>query len=140
LETAHPSPLEDEITGDGQVAEDAPAQCETCFPSQGFFDLIPIFGLLRRGKACDKCGERTQRRWPTVELLMAATWGLVVYQNGLTSAALVLALFCGVLVYLAMTDYETTWFPGGVLFAAVLLGLALFPFSPLGQDWSILQA
>ncbi|MFQ6030468.1 MAG: prepilin peptidase [Dehalococcoidia bacterium] len=128
----------------GQPAPDslaeAPAQCETCFPSQAFWDLVPVFGLLRRGKVCADCGEGRARRWPTVEVFIAALWGVVIYQHGFSVEALVLALFCGVLVYLAMTDLQTTWFPGPVLLSGVLVALALYPFSPLGQDWSIVEA
>jgi leader peptidase (prepilin peptidase)/N-methyltransferase len=73
-------------------------------------------------------------------LLIAAVWGVLYFQHGLAVETLTLASLTGVLLYLAMTDLRTTWFPGMVLLAALPLALALFPFTSLGQQWGLGEA
>ena len=108
---------------------------------QGFMALtmVPVVGHLGYlGR--DRGGLKLFTRSLSVELVAAGLCAYIGYQYGLTLGAVVLVLYCAVLIYLSFVDLERSIIPNKVVLPALPVALALFPFTPLGQDWALGEA
>lgn len=97
-------------------------QCGTPIKS---VDNVPLLSyLLLRGK-CRDCGARISPRYPLVEVLTGALFGVAAYRYGVSLELVSALVLIGVLVALAGTDLEHRLLPNAIVFPATVVGLVL---------------
>jgi leader peptidase (prepilin peptidase)/N-methyltransferase len=113
------------------------SSCPECGAPIAWYDNIPVISfLILRGK-CRKCGAPISIRYPIVELIAAASWGLVGWRFGLTAALPAYLVFVTVLVILSFIDLEHRRLPNLVLGPAAVTGIVLLLIATLVEgDWS----
>ncbi|MDH3254860.1 MAG: A24 family peptidase, partial [Acidobacteriota bacterium] len=93
-------------------------------------DNVPILSyLLLRGR-CRACGAPISLRYPAVEALTALAFVACTLRFGGSAATAVAALFCALLIALALIDAEHFLLPDILTLPGILLGLALQPLFP----------
>ena len=108
----------------------ARSRCVWCGGAIRARDNVPVLSyLLLRGR-CRSCSAPISLRYPLVEALTATLFVACVVRFGRTSEAAVAALFCALLVALALIDAEHFLLPDKLTLTGTLAGLALQPFLP----------
>ncbi|MCB9556502.1 MAG: prepilin peptidase [Deltaproteobacteria bacterium] len=113
-----------------------PSHCPQCEARIRWYDNLPLLSyLLLRGR-CRNCNARFSPRYLLVETIVAVLALTIFVQQLDTSAALslrlsrflILSLFCGLLVAIAMIDIDTHLIPNVITYPAipVCTGLSLF--------------
>ena len=93
-------------------------------------DNVPLLSyLLLRGR-CRRCGAPISWRYPFVEALTALLFAGCVARFELTVTAAVGALFCALMVALALIDVEHFLLPDALTMPGIVAGLVLQPFLP----------
>lgn len=101
------------------------SQCPQCAAPIKSFDNVPLLSyLLLRGK-CRNCGARISPRYPLVEALTGALFGIAAYRYGVSLELVSALVLIGVLVALAGTDLEHRLLPNAIVFPATVVGLVL---------------
>lgn len=93
-------------------------------------DNIPVISFLLLGARCRHCGAPISWRYPFVEALTAALFVACVARFEFTLAAAAAALFCALMVALAMIDVEHFLLPDAITMPGIVAGLLLQPFLP----------
>jgi leader peptidase (prepilin peptidase)/N-methyltransferase len=91
-----------------------------------------VLSYLRLGGRCSACKTRISPRYPVVELLTAALFGLIGWHFGPHPVALLWCGFAAMLVALAGIDWDTTLLPDSLTLPLLWAGLVA---SALG--WTI---
>jgi len=113
------------------------SRCPRCGSQLAWYDNIPVVSwLLLRGK-CRSCGEPIAALYPLVELATALIWAGLGLHLGLTLAALQGALFCTILLGIAMTDAREYLIPDEFTLGGLVLGLL---FAAAGGGASLITA
>jgi len=111
-----------------------PSSCPSCGAGIRFYDNIPIVSyLLLRGR-CRSCRAPISRQYPLVELINALLALFLFMKFGLSSAFLVLFVFCSALVVITFIDLEHQIIPDEISIPGIVIGFAasfLFP----GPSW-----
>jgi leader peptidase (prepilin peptidase) / N-methyltransferase len=119
------------------------SHCIACNQTIVWYDNIPLVSyLLLRGR-CRHCGARISLRYPAVEFLTGALFFWLVWQLGVTLAALKMCVFSAILIALIFSDLEERILPdeltlGGTL-AGFLFALAVpvpDTFAQLAVGWA----
>jgi leader peptidase (prepilin peptidase)/N-methyltransferase len=113
------------------------SRCPGCSTQLAEYDNIPVVSwVLLRGK-CRTCEERISSRYPIVELITAAVFGLLAYQVGL-SWVLPAYLYLGAIgVALAGIDLDTMKLPDSIVLPAYPVTALLLGLGALGEHaWS----
>ena len=107
-----------------------PSECPRCATPISWARNVPVFSwILLRGR-CASCGEPISVRYPLVELAGGALLALSVWQWGLTISALSVALFCYLMLVLALIDVDHRLLPNVITLPGAVVGLALSFFDP----------
>ena len=113
-----------------------PSACPRCSAAVAPRDNIPVVSwLLLRGH-CRRCRAPISVRYPLVEALMAAVFGLTAWRVGLDWSLPGYLLFAWLLVVLAAIDLETRRIPNRLTYpltpvlAVLLVGAALLDGAP----------
>lgn len=110
------------------------SHCPSCTAPIAFYDNIPILSFLLLKGRCRSCGGRIAFRYPVVETINAAGYGVLLWWFGVTWAAAAYALFFSLLVVVTGIDLthqiipDVITLPGtvtGVLLAATVLPVGL---------------
>ncbi len=99
------------------------SRCPSCGHAIRWYENIPVLSWLGLRGRCAGCGTRIPLRYPVVELLTAALFGLVAWRFGPSPAALLWCGFVAVLVALAGIDWDTTFLPDDLTLPLLWAGL-----------------
>lgn len=116
------------------------SRCPHCGEPIRLRDNIPILSfLLLRGR-CRNCGGRISWRYPLIEAATAALCVACVERFGLRPEAAVAALFCCLLLALALIDLEHLMLPDRLTLPGTVLGLILGTWLPRGLPAALIGA
>ena len=108
----------------------ARSRCVWCNAQVRARDNIPLISyILLRGR-CRACSAPISPRYPAVEALTAVLFVGCAVRFGATSAAAVAAVFCALLIALALIDAEHYLLPDKLTMPGIVIGLALQPLFP----------
>lgn len=116
--------------------------CPQCHHPIRWRHNIPLVGwLLLRGKCVD-CRSPISPRYPLIELLMAALFGWVYWQHGLSIDSAVTMFALCLLVPLAFIDLDTQLLPNRLIYPLLIGGLivAFFNWGDIGWPEACLAA
>ena len=102
--------------------------CPHCGQLVRAFDNIPVLSYLLLAGRCRSCKGRISPRYPLVEVATAALFvGCALTFQGPIRAA-VAALFCSLIMALALIDLEHLLLPDKLTLPGIIVGLALQPW------------
>ena len=112
------------------------SRCPRClFPIRPWQN-IPVLGYLMLRGRCAQCGVRIHWRYPLLEVVTGVLFVLSWRLYGPSTGAAIAALFCALMVVLAMIDLEHFILPDVLTLPGIVLGLALQPWIPWTSLWS----
>jgi leader peptidase (prepilin peptidase)/N-methyltransferase len=101
------------------------SRCPHCERPIGALENIPILSyLLLRGR-CKGCGKKIGWRYPMVEALTGALFGVVAWHFGPSLAAAGAMAFVGAAVALTFIDFDTQLLPDDITLPLLWVGLLL---------------
>ncbi len=106
------------------------SRCPFCDGEIKMLHNIPVLSYLFLRGRCGRCAAPISGRYPLIEL---GTCGLFVgsaVHFGLTVEAAIAALFCVLMLTLAMIDVDHYLLPDKITLPGIILGLALQPWLP----------
>jgi len=113
------------------------SHCPKCGKPIAPYDNVPVLSwLVLRGK-CRNCKTPISALYPVIEFLTGALFAACMLAFGPTLACLKWAVFCAVLVVLAVTDIRERILPDKVNLTGGVLGLALSALVPVGDGTSL---
>ena len=101
------------------------SHCPACGSTIRWFDNLPVLSFLLLGGRCRTCRERISLRYPLVELGSGALATAVVARFGLTMRGAEALLLVGLLLPLALIDFEHRLLPDALTLPGIALGLAV---------------
>jgi len=108
------------------------SRCPQCGHMIRWYENIPVVSWLALRGKCSQCGKGISVRYPIVELLTAAFFGLCGARWGLSLQAAAWAAFAGLLICLFLIDMDTQILPDDLNYSLLWLGLLV---SAMG--WSV---
>jgi leader peptidase (prepilin peptidase) / N-methyltransferase len=99
------------------------SRCPSCGYQLTWADNIPIVSWLLLGGKCRSCNAPISLLYPMVELATALIWGLMAWRFGLSLEAIKGALFCTILLGIAMTDAREYIIPDEFTIGGLVVGL-----------------
>jgi leader peptidase (prepilin peptidase)/N-methyltransferase len=110
------------------------SHCPACEAQIKAYDNIPVLSyLLLRGR-CRACSARISPRYPLVEAATSALFMACGLVFGPSLQAVAAALFCSLMVVLALIDLEHMILPDKLTLPGIVVGLALQPWID-GVSW-----
>jgi leader peptidase (prepilin peptidase) / N-methyltransferase len=107
----------------GQSLSRPGSRCPSCGTPIAPYDNIPVLSwLLLRGR-CRRCGATISPRYPTVELLTAATFAVVVAVRGFDDDLVLELPFVACLIALAGIDLDHKLLPNKIVYPMAVYGL-----------------
>ena len=107
----------------GQSLARPGSRCPSCGTPIAPYDNVPVLSwLLLRGR-CRHCGAPISPRYPTVELLTAATFGAVVAVRGFDDDLVLELPFVACLIALAGIDLDHRLLPNKIVYPMAVYGL-----------------
>ena len=116
--------------------------CQKCGHQIRWHENIPLLSYaLLRGK-CSACGTRISARYPAVEVLTGALFFFCFWHWGATATGAAWCAFSGVVLALALIDWDTTLLPDDMTLPLVWAGLlaATFELTPVTLNDAVLGA
>lgn len=113
------------------------SRCPKCGYQITWADNIPMVSWLLLGGKCRSCKEPISALYPVVELVTALLWAWMAWTHGLTAEALSGALFCTILLGIAMTDAREYIIPDEFTIGGLVIGLL---FAAAGGASALLTA
>ncbi|HVF61467.1 MAG TPA: prepilin peptidase [Thermoanaerobaculia bacterium] len=107
------------------------SRCPACDAPIRARDNLPVVSWLLLGGGCRACGAPISRRYPLVEGTTALLFAGCVARFGVRPEAAVAALFCALLVALAVIDLEHLYLPDRITLPGIAAGIAVQPWI----DW-----
>ncbi len=104
--------------------------CTYCGGALKARDNIPVLSYLALRGRCRWCAAPISIRYPLVELTTGILFALCAWRFGWSWETLVMALFCGVLLVLALIDLDHFVLPDKITLPGTLGGLAVQPWLP----------
>lgn len=120
------------------------SSCPNCGYRLQPLDLVPIFSWLFLGRRCRKCHLPISARYPSIELLMAVGFVVLVWRFPVllfgASVLPLLALYA-MLVMMSMIDIDHYLLPDSLTLPAVMVGVfGAFLYEPLSELPSVNEA
>jgi leader peptidase (prepilin peptidase)/N-methyltransferase len=110
--------------------------CPACEHKIAWRDNIPLVSyLLLRGR-CRHCGARIPVRYPLVELLTGALFGLTAWKLGAGLPALKWCLFDALMIGLTFSDLEERILPDEFTLGGAAAGIALSAVTPMDTGYA----
>jgi leader peptidase (prepilin peptidase) / N-methyltransferase len=107
----------------GQSLASPGSRCPSCGAPIAPYDNVPVLSwLLLRGR-CRHCGAAISPRYPTVELITAATFAAVVAVRGFDDDLLLELPFVACLIALAGIDLDHKLLPNKIVYPMAVYGL-----------------
>ena len=104
--------------------------CPACGAPIGVRDNLPLLSFALLGGRCRACRAPISWRYPLVEAVTAALFLACLERFGVSLAALAAALFCCLMIALALIDLEHQLLPDRLTLPGIAAGLALQPWLP----------
>ncbi len=131
--TAPPPHLHDSAQAAGQTLDGlAPfdlmrprSRCGHCGHVIRWYENVPVLSYLALRGRCSACKTSISPRYPAVELVTAALFGLCGWRWGLTPLALAWAAFAALLVCQFLIDMDTQLLPDSLNYLLLWLGLVV---------------
>ncbi len=101
------------------------SRCPSCGHAIGALENIPVLSWLFLKGRCRGCGTRISCRYPLVELATGALALASVWSFGLSVTGVAAAVFCAVLLVLALIDFDTQLLPDSLTLPLLWGGLLL---------------
>jgi leader peptidase (prepilin peptidase)/N-methyltransferase len=111
------------------------SRCPGCGAAIRALDNVPVVSFLLLGGRCRACGASISWRYPLIEAATAALFLASFLRFGLSFEGLAAALFCALMVVLAVIDVDHMILPDALTWPAIVLGLLLQPFLPWARLW-----
>ena len=111
------------------------SRCPRCGTAIRAVDNIPVVSFLVLGGRCRHCGARISWRYPAVEAATSLLFLACFLRFGISLQSPVAALFCALMLALAMIDYDHMILPDKLTGSGVVLGILLQPFVPWAALW-----
>ncbi len=106
------------------------SRCPFCDGDIHFLHNIPVLSFLALRGRCGRCRAPISWRYPLVELATGGLFVACAVRFGLTAEAAIGALFCLLMLALAMIDADHYLLPDKITLPGVILGLTLQPWLP----------
>lgn len=103
------------------------SRCTRCRAAIRPWDNIPLLSFLWLGGRCRHCGARISWRYPLVEAATALSFVAAWRTQTSLVATLVVAVFCSLMIALAMIDFEHYLLPDALTYPGLALGLIVLP-------------
>ncbi len=113
------------------------SRCPKCGYQITWADNIPMVSWLLLGGKCRSCKEPISPLYPVVELSTALIWAGMAWTHGFSLTALSGALFCTILLGIAMTDAREYLIPDEFTVGGLVIGLL---FAAAGGTGTLLTA
>lgn len=104
------------------------SSCPHCGAQVRALDNIPLLSFLWLRGRCRSCGGSISIRYPLVELATALLFGACVATFGGRLEAVAAAIFCALMLALALIDLEHLLLPDKLTFPGIAAGLLLQPW------------
>jgi leader peptidase (prepilin peptidase)/N-methyltransferase len=126
----------------GESVVRPPSHCPGCDSQITPRDNVPIVSWLALRGRCRQCRAPISIRYPAVEALTAATFGVVAWRVGARWELPAFLYLAAVLIALAFIDYDTHRLPNALTLPSYLVGITLLvPAAILdGEPQRLLQA
>jgi leader peptidase (prepilin peptidase) / N-methyltransferase len=108
------------------------SRCPACGTSIAARDNIPLLSFFLLHGRCRACGERISPRYPIVEALTAALFGVTAVRFGWNDALPAFLVFTAVLIAVSAVDLELRRIPTPIVWTGFVTGLALLGIATLG--------
>ncbi len=106
------------------------SRCTYCGGAIRFYDNLPVLSFVLLGGKCRHCKAPISLRYPSVELITATLFVLVVYHFGIRPALIPALIFVCLMILLAAIDLEHFLLPDKITLSGILVGLVLQPWNP----------
>ena len=100
-----------------------PSRCPACAHRIRWYENIPLVSWLLLRRRCSACRAPIAWRYPFIELLTAALFGLIGWRLGAVPLALMWCAVAAVLIALAAIDWDTTLLPDALTLPLLWAGL-----------------
>ncbi len=111
------------------------SRCPECGAAIRAVDNVPVVSYLLLGGRCRACRARISWRYPLLEAATSALFLASFLRFGISFETPAAALFCALLLALAMIDFDHMILPDKLTFPAIVLGILLQPFLPWARLW-----
>ena len=111
------------------------SRCPECGTAIRAVDNVPVVSYLLLGGRCRACRARISWRYPLLEAATSALFLASFLRFGISFETPAAALFCALMVALAMIDFDHMILPDKLTFPAIALGILLQPFLPWARLW-----
>lgn len=111
------------------------SRCPGCGAAIRAVDNVPVLSWVLLGGRCRSCAARISWRYPLVEAATAALFVASFLRFGISFEAPAAALFCALMLALAMIDYDHMILPDKITYLGIFLGILLQPFLPWARLW-----
>lgn len=108
------------------------SRCPACGAPIRPWDNVPVVSWLVLGGRCRACRARISWRYPAVEAAASILFAASFLRFGWSVATPVAALFCALMIVLAMIDFDHMILPDRITLPGIAVGLALQPWLPWG--------
>jgi leader peptidase (prepilin peptidase) / N-methyltransferase len=99
------------------------SRCPHCGHTIRWYENIPVLSFLALRARCSSCKASISWRYPLVEITTAALFFFCIQRWGVSATGLVWCIFCGMLLALALIDWDTTYLPDDLTLPLLWLGL-----------------
>lgn len=99
------------------------SRCSNCRKEIKWYHNIPLLAYFFLHGKCANCGQKFSLRYPTVELLTAILFALVIYFYGMTWTSLEYVVLCFGLVVGSFIDLDHMILPDEITLGGLVLGL-----------------
>jgi leader peptidase (prepilin peptidase)/N-methyltransferase len=99
------------------------SRCPQCAKTIAWYDNLPILSYFWLRGRCRACRRRISWRYPLVEALNAAGYGLIIWRFGFSASALVYLLLWSSLIVISFIDLDHMIIPDRITLPGIALGL-----------------
>jgi leader peptidase (prepilin peptidase)/N-methyltransferase len=111
----------------GESVVHPPSRCPGCGAGIRAFDNVPVFAWLWLRGRCRDCGEPISMRYPLIEALTGAMFGLIAWQFGVTPLSVLYMLFAAALICASMIDFDHQIIPDEISIGGLAIALVAVP-------------
>ncbi len=101
------------------------SHCPACKQAVAVYDNVPSLSWFILKGRCRHCGGKISFRYPLIELITAASWGLVIWKIGFNPMGLAACVFTSFLIALSTIDWEHQILPDSLTLGLLWLGLLI---------------
>lgn len=111
------------------------SRCPECGAAIRAADNVPVVSYLLLGGRCRACRARISWRYPLLEAATSALFLASFLRFGVSFEAPAAALFCALMLTLALIDFDHMILPDRLTWPATALGILLQPFLSWARLW-----